>query len=111
MLWSLLTDPQCMKDDNLTFPGNDPLQGPKTGHVRNELHTGSWYKDACKRRCTHENDFLLVLLIFIDSSNTDALSKLKIEPVQFTLSIFNRDCRRNFMFWCPLGFINDLSSQ
>lgn len=111
MLRSLLTDPQCMQDENLTFPCNDPLQGPRTNHVRNEIHTGSWYKDAWKRRCTHENDFLLALPIFIDSSNTDVLGKNKIEPVQFTLSMFNRDCRRNFMFWRPLGFINDLTSH
>ena len=109
MLRSLLTDPQCMSDGNLTFPDNDPLKCPRKDPVRNELHTGLWYKDAWKRRCTNENDFLLAIPIFIDSSNTDVFGKLKIEPVQFTLSIFNRECRRSFMFWRTLGFINDLS--
>ena len=109
MLRSLLTDPQCMMEENLTFPGNDPLQGPRTDHVRNEIHTGLWYKDAWERRCTDEKEVLLAIPIFIDSSNTDVLGKNKIEPVQFTLSIFKSECRRNFMFWRPLGFINDLS--
>ena len=109
MLRSLLTDPQCMSEDNLTFPNNDPHQGPRTDGVRNEIHTGVWYKDAWNRRCLDDNDFLLAIPIFIDSSNTDVLGKNKIEPVQFTLSIFKRECRRNFLFWRPLGFINDLS--
>ena len=46
MMRSLLSDPYCMHDDNLTFPNDDPLQGPILDDYRNELHTGSWYKDA-----------------------------------------------------------------
>ena len=48
-------------------------------------------------------------MVFIDSSHTDVYGKNKIEPVQFTLSIFKRECQRNFNFCHPLGFINDLS--
>ena len=64
-----------------------------------------------EKRCLDENVFLLALPVFIDSSHTDVYGKNLIEPVQITLSIFNRKCRRKFNFWRPLGFINNLSTQ
>lgn len=54
---------------------------------------------------------LLALPVFIDYSNTDVLGKIKIEPVQLTLSIFKHNFQRNFHFWRTLGLISDLSSQ
>ena len=109
MIRSLLSDPHCMREENLTFPSDNSFEEPPENDTRDEIHSGSWDKESWKRRCRRNGEFLLALPIFIDSSNTDVFGKLKIEPVQFTLSMFTRECRRNFNFWRPLGFINDLS--
>ena len=45
-------------------------------------------------------------------THTDAKGKLCLESVNFTLSIFNTETRRNNpRAWRSLGFINDLSTK
>ena len=107
-LKSLLNDPRCMKDSNLTFPNNDPYSSPIETGKRDELHSGTWYRNTWNSKCTEKGDYILALYLFIDKTFTDVYGRLNFEPVQFTLSMFNRKTRNRYYAWRPMGYINDL---
>ena len=107
---SLLNDPRCMKDENLTFPNNDPYAEPYETGIRDELHSGTWYRNTWKDKCEKTGDIVLALYLFIDKTFTDVYGRLNFEPVQFTLSIFNRQTRNKYHAWRPIGYINDLKT-
>ena len=47
----------------------------------------------------------------IDKTHTDWKGKLCLEPVQFSLSIFDKEVRkRNSNCWRCLGYINDMET-
>ena len=108
MLHSLLNDPRCVKDENFTFQNDNPYSYPDETGIRDELHSGSWYRDTWKERCQEEGDSILALYLFIDKTFTDVYGRLNFEPVQFSLSIFNRSTRNQYHAWRPLGYITDL---
>ena len=110
MLESLLNDPRCVSDDNLTFQNNDPLSVPIETGIRDELHSGKWYQKTWLDKCNEPGDSLLVIYLFIDKTFTDVYGRLNFEPVQFTLSIFNRKTRNQFHAWRPLGYVTDLKT-
>ena len=107
---SLLNDPRCMIDENLTFPCDNPMNSPVETGRRDELHSGSWYRDTWKEKCRRSGDFLLALYLFIDKTFTDVYGRLNFEPVQFTLSLFNRKTRNQYHAWRTLGYVNDLKT-
>ena len=107
---SLLNDPRCMKDENLTFPNDNPYAEPTETGMRDELHSGTWYRNAWKEKYERDGDFVLALYLFIDKTFTDVYGRLNFEPVQFTLSIFNRQTRNRYHAWRPMGYINDLKT-
>ena len=108
MLTSLLNDERCMDDSCLTFPGDNPYSSPKETGIRDEFHTGSWYQQIWKNRWEKEGDLILGLVFFIDKTFTDVYGRLNLLPVQFTITMFNRDTRSRYHAWRPLGYINDL---
>ena len=110
MLTSLLNDKKCMKDENLTFPGNSPYSHPRETGERNEFHSGQWYQDIWKKRWKNRGDFVLGIIFFIDKTFTDVYGRLNLLPVQFTLTMFNQRTRAQYHAWRPLGYINDLKT-
>ena len=108
MLTSLLNDGRCMKDENLTFPSNDPYCHPRETGMRNEVHSGTWYQNVWDKRWKRHGDIIVGIIFFIDKTYTDMYGRLNLLPVQFTLSIFNLATRATYQAWRPLGYINDL---
>ena len=100
-LFSMLTCPMCIQDENLVFiqdtPGAFPAieDDPK---ILKEMIDGSVYLDAYRRLCTppdqqpegHRTDFLVTVPIFIDATHTDQNGNLCVEPVSVSLSLFNK---------------------
>lgn len=109
-LHSLLNDPRCMRDDCFTFHNDNPYSVPVETGVRNELHSASWYRNTWKEKCKNKGDFILAFYLFIDKTFTDVYGKLNFEPVQFTLSLFNRKTRNSYHAWRTLGYVNDLKT-
>ena len=116
MIHSLLSDPNLMKDENLLFEGDSPYPNidPTTGlmqlsHILGDVNTGVWYKKACETLCEKEIDVVCPILMFIDGLTIDEYSNIQIEPVTFTLGIFNRATRNKAEAWKTLGFINNLN--
>jgi hypothetical protein len=50
-------------------------------------------------------DLVIPLIFFIDKTFVDALGRLTIEPVSFTLAIFKKEFCQRAEFWCTLGYI------
>lgn len=106
-IYSLLTDPTLMTDNNLLFHGDDPTLPPflVEEEVLGDIHTGNVYKHAWSIYCTKPGDVLCPLVFFIDKTHTDTNGNLCLEPVTFTLGIFKRSLRNNPKAWRTLGFI------
>ena len=93
-----------MNDDNLLFHSDDPTAPPPEKiPIIGDVHTGSLYSDGWKNYCTSLGDVLCALIFFIDKTHTDENGNLCLEPVSFTLSIFNRETRNKPNAWRTLG--------
>ena len=97
---SLLLDPLIMLEENLLMTDQsyiDPSNA--TLYVFGDIHTGYWFKNAHQHLCKKEDDLLCPLIFFIDSVGLDAMQRQGLEPVTFTLGIFNRNTRNSNQFW------------
>ena len=52
----------------------------------------------------------IALVLFRDKSHTDLHGLMSMEPVSFTLSLFNRSSRNLPQFWRLLGYVPNLSA-
>ena len=121
-LYSLLSDPAVMRDENLLFPTDEtgqqqvltqpiPLGSTaprKEGDVvYHDVTDGQAFRTAYNVHCTVKGrDVLLCVIIFMDKSHVDSTNgRLCFEPMMFTLSIFKMEVRTLPIFWRPLGFV------
>jgi hypothetical protein len=111
MFHSLLSDPDVWNADNLLFPENSlsPVILPNQADDLDEIVSGDWYAQAFNNLCTSPNDFLCPIVLFIDKTQVDDFSRWTVEPVLFTLAIFNRSTRNQSMAWRPLGLVTDIN--
>ena len=106
-IYSLLYDSDLMREENLIFD-NDPLEDPekRVSSVYTDINDGNCYINAYKHYCTDKRfDVLCPLILFIDKTHTDAKGNQKIEPIIFTLGIFNKATRNKENAWRTIGFI------
>ena len=108
---SLLLDPSLMQPGNLLIDLLNPTAHPLPSNVCNDIDTGSVYTDGWTTHCTSPNDVLCGLMLFIDATHVDVHGHLGLEPVQVTLSIFNRETRARPEAWRVLGYIKKSSTQ
>ena len=116
-LYSLLSDPDVMRDENLLFHNNNPFQPPLDPRKRNgqyiyqDVNDGSVYYDAYQTQCKVEGrDILSAVIAFADKSHMDVTnSRLTMEPFIVTLSLFKKELRTKSMFWRPLGYLANQS--
>ena len=54
------------------------------------------------------NEILIPIIFFTDKTHTDIHGRLCLEPVQFTLGIFNRATRNLSKAWRTIGYVNDV---
>lgn len=114
MILSLLHDPSIMQEENFA-PGYDIYTGAQDDSECNdlygEIHTGDKWVPALNQHCGTNGAFMPVaLILFGDKSHTDLHGLLSVEPVSFTLSLFNRSARNLPRFWRLLGYIPNLSA-
>ena len=112
-LYSILTDAELMKDENLLLGPNNELQYQlhATSDILNDVSTGSCFRAAYKSYITNPRDLLCPIIFFIDKTHTDIQGRLCLEPLQFTLGIFNRTVRSHPKSWRTLGYVNDLQKR
>ena len=109
LIVSLLLDPVIMQAHNLLM-FDSSYQDPSTASHESygDIHTGYWFQNAHKHLCKEKNDLLCPLIFFIDGVGLDAMQRQGLEPVTFTLGIFNRQARNSSQFWRILGYIPNL---
>ncbi len=54
-----------------------------------------------------EKEKLIPIIFFTDKTHTDINGRLCLEPVQFTLGIFNRNTRNNPKAWRTIGYVTE----
>ena len=110
-LRSLLSNKSLMKEENLSFP--DPevpyiwkdYPEPSDSTFVKELKDGKWWVKTWKESCTlvdkalcgnpEEVKEILVPVIFYDDSiSLDNHNRLSLQPLNFTLGIFNTETRK-----------------
>ena len=111
MFDSLLSDVELMSDNNLLFSTDSefPTVSPVISDHLGDLNTGDWFKNAYDYLCHETGDILCPIIVFIDKTQVDQMSKWSLEPVLFTLGIFNRATRNKSSAWRVLGFVPDES--
>jgi hypothetical protein len=110
MIESLLYSSLTKDNNNLLFPNpDDPLAPPPSG-VQNiaDIDTGDVYRTAYKNLCTRPNQVICGIICYIDKLATDRHGHLSVEPVYFTLSIFNQKTRNRPEAWHPLDDIPNI---
>jgi hypothetical protein len=109
-LYSLLSDKNLMKEENLLFDPDNIFTMPKfyKANIFEDIHTGSVYQKAYNKIIQDPTKELLCpIIFFIDKTHTDRNGRLCLEQIRFTLGIFNRATRNNANAWRTLGYIND----
>jgi hypothetical protein len=101
MAQSLLDDSTLMIPSNLIDPST------VSEEFISDIHTGTWFKAASLLLCINGNDVLCPIILFIDKTHIDKLGKWTLEPVLFTLGIFNLSTRNLPHAWRPLGLVTN----
>ena len=120
-LYSLLTDKELMKEEHLMFRGDkeNPIVPPiakadlTTGevdfppdHVFADLLSGKVATMAHKLLVKVEGrDVDTMVIWFLDKTHLDTHGRNQVEPLRFTLGIFNGAARRRPKWWRTLAFI------
>ena len=106
---SLSIDPIVMNDNNLLM-NEGSYQNPTifNNECYGDIHTGYWFKNAHAHLCNNEKDLLCSHIFFIDGVCLDSMGRQSLEPVTFTLGIFNRKARNSHLFWRILGYIPNI---
>ena len=101
MIQSLLTDTNLNQDCNYLFANpDDPLGDlPTVPTTYGDIDSGSAYRDGFKNTKQNANDLPCPLIIYMDKLTVDRHGHLSLEPVYFSLGIYNRSTRNHFSAW------------
>jgi len=115
---SMLANENLMAEKNLLVNKDTgslfgPPPEPSADFLYDDVNTGSVYRSAYKELCEKQYPdgiprILLALILFADGTHTDFFGRLCLEPVTFTLSIFNRSARFGDDFWGIMGWLAKL---
>ena len=110
-LYSMLTDPILMRDENLLFTGDEPFAIPVPNRELIDVIDGSIYRQAHNVHVRlGGKDLLVPIILYIDKTHVDTHGRLCLEPVTFTLGIFKKEVRKHAFAWRPLGYIANQNS-
>jgi hypothetical protein len=101
MIESLLYSPLMDNNKNLLFPNpKNPLEGPPPlSDMLAYVDTGKAYRQAYSLLCKQPNHLFCGIILYIDKIATDHHGHLSLEPVYFTLTMFNQKTRNKPQAW------------
>lgn len=108
-LLSLLRDNELMNPKNLVLQEPSTFQLITNSTYISEINYDSeWYQSAYRyfnsKLSVDRNRVICGIILTVDKTHTDWKGKLCLEPVHFTLSIFNTETRkRKYSAWRCLG--------
>jgi len=99
-----------------TIDPKNPFSGqtPRTDGLLDEVIDGAWYKQTyaeCKQMAGNEDFLVLGVILYWYKTGTDMYQRAGLEPMSFTFTIFNRDCRYRSEAWHVLGYVPDLQMK
>jgi len=106
-IWGNMDNFKGTVDPNNPFSG----QSPRTDGLLDEVVDGSWYQRTyaeCKEIAGNEDFMVLGVILYCDKTGTDVYQRAGLEPMSFTFTIFNRECRYRSEAWHVLGYVPDL---
>ena len=110
--FSLLTCPKLMKDENLSFPNDNPCDYKrKDKNNLSCIEDGDMFQNTAMEICNHPKDFCLGIKFFIDATHTDVHSNWMLDPVMFTFTFFKNNVTRSHDAWRNLGFITHTNQK
>ena len=111
-LFSLLTDPELMKEDNINIY-NEEFTNPNKNQTKEykEIYHSKSFKIAHEKYCVKPNDVLIPIIPFIDGTPIDPYGRNNLEVVMFTLGIFNQQTRNKPSAWRVSGYIPNPSNS
>ena len=114
-LFTLLNNNELMDPNNLLLDLNNTPNAidcsDNNQTILGDVNNSQWFIETTNRMCTEENDILVPVIFFIDETTVAHNGSCSIEPVSFTLGIFNRETRGNPDAWSILGYIPSMDSN
>lgn len=126
---SLLQDPSLMDFNNTLYHRKQYLDPTNnfSSHYE-DIHTSKWFLDSFEKYkiptnqhvchfdsthhgCNYKNILLCPLIFFIDGVAIDSMGRKSLEPVSFTLGIFNQSTRNKFSSWRVLGYVPNVEKS
>ena len=111
-LFSLLTNPCLVKEDNFSFPLTDTPFLPADFKLDEkvpitELHHGRWWTHSWKTICSEKDKILVPIIFYMDGISLDVNSNLNLTPLNMTIGILNTETRRQANAWETIYFHPD----
>jgi hypothetical protein len=114
VLFSLLTDPDLMKAENLNFvdPRDPSVVRDFTG-TYSEVDTGAAYHTYLQKDTIANcpNAVVIPLIIFIDETTVDRAGRHSQTPIMMTLGCFKFHVRSSFKAWRIMGFVKNKATM
>jgi hypothetical protein len=101
-------------EDNLLLPNPGDLLGDlplNVGAVADIDIGEAFHRGFCKIRNAHPTSIPVGIILYMDKLALDRHGHLLLEPVYFTLTLFNYKTRNQPNSWCPMGYIQNLQLQ
>ncbi len=111
-LYSLLSDSALVQRENLIFKAtnrDNPFTWNRHAVDYDDIETSTYYNETARKlSIDEEKQVLCPLVLYIDETVLDAFGKLGLEPVTFSLLMFNRKTRNQVNSWRLLGYLPNL---
>ena len=110
-LFSLLTKPQLIVEENISLPhSTNPYsyENHPPVDIISELHHGNWWKRTWANRCVEsQKEILVPIILYMDGISLDTHGRQNLMPLNLTLGIFNTATRRRPEAWELMYFHPD----
>ena len=113
-IYSLLTNQNIMREENLSFPDStsplSPTHNPPLSDKTeiSELHHGQWWTASWKEACDPNlREILVPIVLYMDGISLDTHGRLTLTPLNMTLGIFNVATRAKPEAWETIYFHPD----
>ena len=106
-IYGLLNDPRINRDDKYIFKKFDtpffvPEEDPE---IISDFHEGFSFRSAYEAYVKLPNDYLCCIAIYLDKTHITSNGNIKVEPVQISLLIFDKETRLHQYAWHTIGYV------
>ena len=108
LLFDLLSDPQLIQRQNLVFNSmdiNNPFECCDSDFY-GDFESSEYFRCTMRQYKINPKESVLCPIVFyLDELKLDSFGRMGLEPLVFTLLIFNRETRNKYCAWRTLGYL------